>query len=120
MYLLYIISCPCFTCRSKTHIFKKFGKSYDNLKKRGCKTTGDGFSLTQALFRFFYMFALIEDEKLYWSPHVKMQIFRTFDAILVWLVEMKGKPRSRTAKEQMLRQSTAPGKHKALEGFLRN
>lgn len=49
-----------------------------------------------------------------------MQIFHIFDDVLVWLVEMKGKPRSRTAKEQMLRQRTASGKHKALEGFLSN
>lgn len=73
------------------------------------------FLLAQAFFKFFYGFALIEGKKVYWSPHVKMRIFHNFDAALVWLVEIKGEPRSTIAKEQMLRQSTAPGKHKALE-----
>lgn len=78
------------------------------------------FLLAQAFLTFFYGFALIEEKKVYWSPHVEMQIFHIFDAALVWLVEIKGEPRGTRAKEQMLRKSTAPGKHKALEGFLSN
>lgn len=64
------------------------------------------FSITCTIYAFIW-FELIEGKKVYWSSHLKMQLFNVFVAVLVWLVEVKREPRSTTGKERMLRLSPA-------------